>query len=362
MATPTPPALPSTLAHSLFIVWGELFRRPGTFMAVTAVPLLLGWLAVAAVRAATLSSGRWVNGTITTGTWLDLPPGQWIMAVLGLSGLPVAYALAAVLVVPHRIGPRTRPVALRSALAVAGSRWPLLVGWWILIGFFSVLLIAGASLFWTGQVWTEGTGGSGGADGEEAFDVLMMVVGLIALPICLALALPLLPVALIEGLPLLNREATRRVRELSSERRSAEFGCFLLTVGLLMLPGAAAARVADLPADAVDGITLGMVTQGLLLGLAAPFAVLAVTAPLLLPGGDTLRVSWELRNARTGGGRHAVLGTLAVIVLVASPLTGALLTRGALQSALVVYPYSESACDASWTAEPGDAWDCWTGT
>ncbi|MFE3456569.1 hypothetical protein ACFXKD_03415 [Nocardiopsis aegyptia] len=319
MAAPSPEPLPSTLPQALHLLWGEVFRRPGTLLAATAVPTLLGWLAVAAAAASTLSSGRWENGTITTGTWLDLPPGPWFMGVLAHSGLPVAYAVAAVLVVPHRVGPRTRPVAPRVALAVAVRRLPLLVGWWVLIGAFLLLVIGGSYAFWTGR-----------AGSEESFDVLMLAVGLAVLPVCLSLALPLLPVALLEGLPLWNRKATQRVGELSSGRRFAEFVSFLLAVLLLMLPARAAARVADLPADTVDGITLGMVTQGLLLGLVAPFAVMTVLAPLLLPGGDFLRVSRELRNAKADGGRHAVLGALAVVVLLVSPPAGAQLVRSAL--------------------------------
>ncbi|KOX16317.1 hypothetical protein [Nocardiopsis sp. NRRL B-16309] len=330
MATPSPAPLPPTLAQSLALLWGEVPRRPGTLFAVTTVPILLGWLAVAAVRAALLSSGRWENGTITFGSWLDLVPGQGFLAVLAFSGMPVAYALAAVLVIPHRVGPRTRPVALRAALAVVGGRWPLLVGWWFLIGFFAVLFISGYSLFWTEQVWT------GVSDEEEFLDLLLAVAGLLVLPVALALGFPLIPVALIEARPLANREATYRARELSSGRRFAEFGCFLLAVGLLVFPSAVAARVADLPADTVDGIALGMVTQGLLLGLVAPFAVVTLLAPLLLPGGDALRVSGDLRKARPGESRHVATGAFAAVVLVASPLAGGYLTWTVLTGVPVV--------------------------
>jgi hypothetical protein len=319
LATPSPAPLPSTLAQSLALVWGEAFRRPGILLAVTTVPTLLGWLAVAALRAALISVGWWENGTINSGTWLDLPPGQWLKNVLAHGGLTVAYALTAVLVIPHRIGPRTRPVALREALRLVAYRGPLLVGWWILIGLYSVLILGGTSvLFWRAQ-----------SGGDESFDI-MALLAFIVMSVLPALALPLLPVALLEGLPLWNREATFRVRELSSGRRFAEFGCFLLALGLLVLPTVAAAGVAELPTDTADGIALGMVTQGLVLGLVAPFAVLTVLAPLLLPGGDSLRITPELRDAQGGGGRHAVLGALAVIVLVALPLAGAHLMRTTL--------------------------------
>jgi hypothetical protein len=319
LAIPSLAPLPSTLAQSLALVWGEAFRRPGILLAVTTVPTLLGWLAVAALRAALISIGWWENGTINSGTWLDLPPGQWLMNVLAHSGLAVAYALAAVLVIPHRIGPRTRPVAPREALGLVGYRWPLLVGWWLLIGLYSVLILSGASAF----SWRAPPGG------DASFDI-MALLAFAVMSVLLALALPLLPVALLEDLPLWNREATIRVWELSSGRRLAEFGCFLLAVGLLVLPTAAAARVAELPTGTVDGIAVGMVTQGLVLGSVAPFAVLTVLAPLLLPGGDSLRVARELSSAQADEGRHVVAGALAVIVLVALPLAGAHLMRTTL--------------------------------
>ena len=316
--TPTSPsALPPSLPRVLGLLWAGYARRPGLLLAVASVPVLLGWFAVLRIRLLTLSDARWLDGRLADGSWLDEPVGQVFWAVMGGSGLPVAYALTAVLVGGRLLG---HPVRLRSALALVLRRWPLLVGWWLLF-LFGLVLVAGA-LGLTASFFEEVP-----SDGPIGLvEVLQGLALLVVLPPLLTRWIALLPVALLDGIG--GLEALERTRAPGADRWIAHLLCLLLALALLALPSAAAALVSSTRADGAEGVAFGLAAQGLLLGLLTPLAVLTACAPVLSSrgGADDPRVTPTPRAASARETRERprfVLGTAALALLTTLPLLGA---------------------------------------
>ncbi|RKS08442.1 hypothetical protein DFP74_4140 [Nocardiopsis sp. Huas11] len=317
MARSHPSDPPATLPRVLGVLWAQYARRPGTLLVTASVPMLLGWFVVLRVRLLTLDDARWIEGRLVYGSWLDEPIASVLWTVMGGVGLPLAYALTAVLIGGRLLG---HPVRLRSALALVLRRWPLLLGWWSLV-LFGVVLVVGAFSFAASLPEELPSIGPIGL-----VEMLQGLVFVVVLPALLASWMVLVPVALLEEIS--GRDALERAWELGAERRIPFLLCSVLVLALLALPETAAALVSGTRGEATDGIVLGLAVQGLVLALLAPLAVLTACAPALWPrgGGDSLRLTPTLRASsvrETRPRRRVVLATTALAVLVALPLGGA---------------------------------------